>query len=66
MAERQYGCAVAKGAARETLENLFAERQQFYAQADIAVVSDAGASIEDMVDRVIAALGTRPDVLTPQ
>ncbi|MAY88462.1 shikimate kinase [Arenibacterium halophilum] len=51
---------------RETLENLFAERQQFYAQADIAVVSDAGASIEDMVDRVIAALGTRPDVLTPQ
>ena len=51
---------------RETLETLFAARHQLYARADIAVVSDAGTSIEDMVDRVIAALGARPDVLAPE
>ncbi|MEC7256585.1 MAG: shikimate kinase, partial [Pseudomonadota bacterium] len=54
------------GNPRETLETLFAARHQLYAQADIAVVSDAGTSIEDMVDRVIAALGARPDVLAPE
>jgi shikimate kinase len=48
---------------RQTLETIHTERRHLYAQADIAVVSDAGTSIEEMVDRVIAALGARPDVL---
>jgi len=30
------------------------------------VVSDAQTSVEGMVDRVLAALATRPDVLEPE
>ncbi|MEM7320161.1 MAG: shikimate kinase, partial [Pseudomonadota bacterium] len=48
---------------RETLAGLFEVRVPFYAQADLTVVSDGVASIEEMVDRVIARLKTRPDVL---
>ena len=46
-----------------TLSAIYAERVPFYAQADLAVVSDGKASIEEMVSRVIEALKARPDVL---
>ncbi|GGH19188.1 shikimate kinase [Cribrihabitans marinus] len=48
---------------RATLSGLFEARVPFYSQADLTVVSDGDAAIEEMVDRVIAALLTRPDVL---
>ena len=48
---------------RQTLTDLYEARRGTYALADIEVPSDAGTSIEAMVDRVIAALRTRPDVL---
>ena len=48
---------------RATLAGLFEARVPLYSQADLTVVSDADAAIEDMVDRVIGALLTRPDVL---
>jgi shikimate kinase len=50
---------------RATLEGLYRDRLQYYQQADLAVPSDATASIEQMVDRVLAALSARPDVLEP-
>lgn len=50
---------------RATLEGLYRDRLQYYQQADLAVPSDATASIEQMVDRVLAALNARPDVLEP-
>ena len=48
---------------RATLQALYEARVPLYAQADLAVRSDGDASIDDMVDRVLAALATRPDVL---
>ncbi len=49
-----------------TLRALYEARVPFYAQADLAVVSDAQTSVEGMVDRVLAALAARPDVLEPE
>jgi shikimate kinase len=46
-----------------TLRKLYQDRTPVYARADLIVESDGTASIETMVDRVIAALATRPDVL---
>lgn len=51
---------------RATLAALYKARVPLYAQADLSVVSDGIASIEQMVDRVLEVLATRPDVLTPQ
>lgn len=48
---------------RATLARLYEARVPLYSLADLAVRSDADVSIEDMVDRVIDALVTRPDVL---
>lgn len=46
-----------------TLAALYAERVPFYEQADLAVQSDGQVSIEQMVERVVEALASRPDVL---
>ena len=46
-----------------TLRDLYEARVPVYAQADLTVASDGETSIEDMVDRVVAALTARPDVL---
>ncbi|MBI6629130.1 shikimate kinase [Pontibaca salina] len=51
---------------RATLAALYDSRVPLYAKADLAVNSDGQAAIEDMVDRVLAALAARPDVLEPQ
>ena len=51
---------------RQTLQDLYDARVGFYAMADLEVRSDGDASIEQMVDRVIDALATRPDVLEVQ
>jgi shikimate kinase len=48
---------------RATLAEIYAARVPIYAQADLSVVSDGRASIEEMVDRVVSVLATRPDVL---
>lgn len=48
---------------RATLEGLYRQRVPFYSQADLMVESDGVSSIEDMVDKVLAALKQRPDVL---
>lgn len=48
---------------RETLRELYENRQPFYAQADIIVDSEAELSVEDMAARVREALKARPDVL---
>lgn len=48
---------------RATLSALYDARVPLYSKADLTVVSDGDASIEEMVDRVIEALKTRPDVL---
>lgn len=48
---------------RATLEGIYRDRVQYYAQADLEVPSDGVASIEQMVDRVLEALARRPDVL---
>ncbi|MBJ6370343.1 shikimate kinase [Sedimentitalea arenosa] len=48
---------------RATLAELYAARVPIYAEADLRVPSDSRCAIEEMVDRVIAALATRPDVL---
>lgn len=49
--------------AHGTLARLYEERKPFYAQADLAVMADARYSIEDMADKVLDALRSRPDVL---
>lgn len=54
------------GNPRATLAAMSAERGPIYRQADVCVVSDGEASIEQMVDRVLAALLSRPDVLEPK
>lgn len=48
---------------RVTLGELHQVRVPLYAHADLTVTSDGEASIEQMVDRVITVLKTRPDVL---
>lgn len=48
---------------RATLGEIYAARVPIYALSDLTVRSDGVASIEEMVDRVIAALAERPDVL---
>lgn len=48
---------------RATLRGLYEARVPIYALADLHVRSDGAAAIEEMVDRVLAALATRPDVL---
>jgi shikimate kinase len=48
---------------RATLSELYEKRVPLYAEADLAVVSDGETSIDAMVDRVLDALKTRPDVL---
>jgi len=49
-----------------TLRDLYEQRVPFYAEADLSVISDSRTSVEGMVDRVLAALATRPDVLEPE
>ncbi len=46
-----------------TLRELYEARVPIYEQADLVADSDGETAIEDMVDRVIAALSTRPDIL---
>ncbi|SLN27221.1 shikimate kinase [Ruegeria meonggei] len=46
-----------------TLRALYEARVPVYAQADLTAQSDGETAIETMVDRVVAALLTRPDVL---
>lgn len=48
---------------RATLSGLFEARVPVYELADLRVEVQAKFTIEDTVDRVIAALATRPDVL---
>ena len=48
---------------RATLAALYEARMPLYALADVKVVSDGETPIDDMVDRVLAALSTRTDVL---
>ena len=48
---------------RATLAALYETRVPLYSEADLTVVSDGQTSIEQMVDRVLVALATRPDVL---
>ncbi|MFC3615975.1 shikimate kinase [Lutimaribacter marinistellae] len=48
---------------RTTLRELYDARVPLYSEADLAVISDSDTAIETMVDRVIEALKTRPDVL---
>jgi len=50
---------------RATLKGLYEARVPLYAKADLVVRSDGQTSIEGVVDRVIEALATRPDVLEP-
>ncbi|TCO69801.1 shikimate kinase [Rhodovulum euryhalinum] len=49
--------------AHGTLARLYDERKPLYALADLAVKADPRYSIEDMADKVLDALRTRPDVL---
>lgn len=51
------------GNPRATLEEIYNIRVPIYALADLSVISDGQASIEDMAGRVIDKLATRPDVL---
>lgn len=46
-----------------TLGALLAAREPIYAKAELVVDSRPGQSIEAMAEQVIAALGSRPDVL---
>ena len=48
---------------RETLRALHEARLPFYSEADLVVESRPDLSVEEMAQRVIAALATRPDVL---
>ncbi|MDQ2088819.1 shikimate kinase [Marimonas arenosa] len=48
---------------RGTLAELFARRAPIYALADLSVAASPDYSIEDMTDKVIEALRSRPDVL---
>ena len=46
-----------------TLRGIYEQRVPVYAQADLIADSDGETSIENMVNRVLDALATRPDVL---
>lgn len=46
-----------------TLRGLYEQRVPVYAQADLIAEFDGETSIENMVNRVLEALATRPDVL---
>ena len=48
---------------RATLEDIFAQRVPLYSLAELPVTADAGLSIDEMADRVIDVLKSRPDVL---
>ena len=48
---------------KATLTEIFNARVPVYALADLAVKADAACAIDDMADRVIDALASRPDVL---
>ena len=48
---------------RQTLSEIFDARVPIYAKAELSVQADPNYSIEDMADRVLDALLTRPDVL---
>jgi shikimate kinase len=48
---------------RATLATLYEARVPQYAKADIVVDADPAYSVEQMAEKVIAALGARPDVL---
>ena len=48
---------------RATLAELLAAREPHYALADLSVTTQAGFSITDTAQAVLAALATRPDVL---
>ena len=48
---------------RQTLAEIYAERVPIYALADLEARADPSFSVEDMVNRVIGVLRTRPDVL---
>lgn len=50
---------------RQTLAALCEARNPAYSKADLVVDAHADYSIEDMTDRVVEALLTRPDVLEP-
>lgn len=50
----------------KTLAEMYKARVPLYAQADLVVRSDAQTAVEGVVDRVLAALATRPDVLEPE
>jgi len=47
----------------DALHDLYQARVPIYAKAELDVRSEPGMSIDDMADRVIKALRTRPDVL---
>lgn len=51
------------GNPKMTLKDIYDKRVPVYALADLRVVSDDDYSIEDMVDRVVEALMSRPDVM---
>lgn len=46
-----------------TLRELYCARSPVYARADLVVTADPRYSIEDMAEKVLEALRTRPDVL---
>ena len=46
-----------------TLRDIFEKRQDIYALADVSVMADKDLTVNEMSDRVIDALLTRPDVL---
>ncbi|KMW57203.1 Shikimate kinase I [Candidatus Rhodobacter oscarellae] len=48
---------------RKTLSEIKSEREPIYALADLAVDADPSYSIEEMAQKVIEVLLTRPDVL---
>ncbi len=48
---------------RQTLGEIFDARVPVYSKAELSVKADPNYSIEDMADRVLEALLTRPDVL---
>ena len=48
---------------RATLSQLYDQRANIYALADLSVQAHADYSIDDMTDRVIEALMARPDVV---
>ena len=46
-----------------TLKSIYEARKSTYALADITVKAKKGLSIDDMAERVISAMRSRPDVL---